>query len=65
MIRNKEVDDIRSKVSERVELNTKMEKNEKVKAAFDNKSVKMNRLSTNVTSESNTQHKAEEERVKI
>ena len=65
MIRNKEVDDIRTKVQERVEANTKMEKNEKVKAAFDNKTVKMTRLPTSITSESEAQHKVEEERVKI
>jgi hypothetical protein len=54
MIRNKEVEDIRTKVAERVEMNQKMEKNEKVKAAFDNKNVKMTRLNQNVASESNT-----------
>jgi len=46
MIRNKEVDDIRTKVQERDVAKTKMEKNEKAKAFIDNKTVKVARLST-------------------
>lgn len=64
MIRNKEVDDIRTKVQERDVAKTKMEKNEKAKAFIDNKTVKVARLST-MPSESDNQHKVEEERVKI